>query len=129
MRPHTPHLAGQETLVGSWSALAALSPEAVVTTSATVVTAVFPAWAPLNNAVALSSVDGLADVAETADSIFAQAGVSHWALWVASAARTFDAPDTVRSLGRLARDTTTLVMTADLDSSRSTHDAVVATSV
>ena len=50
-------LAGEETVVASWAALAALSHGAELIRTDDAVAAVFPAWAPLNNAIVLGPAD------------------------------------------------------------------------
>ena len=52
-----------------------------------------------------------------------------WALWVPSPARDLDMPDDVREVGRLERDTTTLVMQATLRRGSDSHDGVIRTSI
>jgi ribosomal protein S18 acetylase RimI-like enzyme len=126
----TRRLAGEETMVASWAALARLSAGAVVSTSSDLVTALFPVWAPLNNAIMLDPVDerSAARAAASASHVFQGAGVAAWALWVPSDARDFGATDVVGRVGRMKRDTTTLVMTAELDRAMSSHREVVPTS-
>lgn len=122
-----PALPGQETLVASWRALAQTSPGARVVVSPDVVVAVFPSWAPLNNVLVL---DGTANTAaDHVASTYADAGVDAWALWIPSPAADLDAPDVLRDVDGLVRDTTTLVMHAALDSDLRSHDDVVKTSI
>jgi hypothetical protein len=45
-------LPGEATLIASWRALARTSPGAAVSETPGSVAAVFPAWVPLNNAIA-----------------------------------------------------------------------------
>lgn len=113
-------LAGQETLLASWAALARTSPGARLIRSATTVAAVFPSWEPLNNAIVLNSAPDAADVSGE----YAAAGVSRWALWIPSRATDFDATDQVRAIEGFKRDTTTLVMRADLRPERGRHPGV-----
>jgi GNAT superfamily N-acetyltransferase len=116
--------AGQETLLASWVALAQLSPGARVEVGATVVAAVFPQWAPLNNAVALGDPDPT-----EATALFAAAGVPGWAFWVPSSATDLDAPDTVTAVAGCKRDTTTLIMATGLGPGLRAHEHVVRTSI
>jgi GNAT superfamily N-acetyltransferase len=126
-----PVLPGEATLVASWRALARTSPGATVTESPGSVTACFPAWAPLNNAIAHVPV---ADEERTAlevtrlDASYREAGVGTWAYWVPSPARDLAAPDAGVVSG-LTRDVTTLVMRADLDHERRSSTDARATSL
>jgi GNAT superfamily N-acetyltransferase len=120
-------LPGQETLLASWGALARLSPGARIHRDPLVAAAVFPSWAPLNNAIVLRG-SGLA-AANRASGRFQDSGVDVWALWIPSSATDLDAPDLVDEIGALKRDTTTLVMRTAL-SAGLRHDArVVRTSI
>jgi len=120
-------LPGQETLVASWDALARISPGARLVHSAAATAAVFPSWAPLNNAILLNGHDG--DAAPSAvielTGVYADAGVDAWALWVPSAATDLDATDYVQKVGGFRRDTTTLVMQAYLPPGLRLHDGIV----
>jgi ribosomal protein S18 acetylase RimI-like enzyme len=124
------HIAGQDTLVASWRALAACSPGASVVTSNAWVTAIFPAWVPLNNAIALCPPEGerfhdaLAALARAYDA----RGVAPGAVWIPAESAHFDAPDRVQLAG-LERDDTTLVMCTRLNGRFVSHDDVRATSV
>ena len=123
-------LPGQETLLACWSTLAQTSPGARLVRSSSAVAAVFPAWAPLNNAIALDAHDGAAATAASQmASVYADAGVDAWALWVPSRATDLDAADGVREVGGLERDTTTLVMQTTLSHGLRRHDGVVASSI
>jgi len=124
-------LPGQETLVASWNALAELSPGARLIRSPGTVAAVFPSWLPLNNAIVVAAGDGTEVAAEARPlrSIYADAGVSTWALWIPSSARDLDAPDTVRDIAGFTRDTTTLVMQATVRPGLRRHAGVVRASV
>lgn len=124
-------LPGQETLLASWSALAQISPRARLTHFAGSAAAVFPSWAPLNNAIMLTVHDGAAaaTAASQLASVYAEAGVDAWALWVPGRATDLDAPDDVREVGALKRDTTTLVMQATVPPGLRLHDGVVRTSI
>ena len=90
--------------------------------------ALFPSWAPLNNAVLIGANGGAAAVAELRDA-YAAAGVEKWALWRPSAATNWDAPDVEQELGGLTRDTTTLVMEAALTREFPHHAGVVRSSM
>jgi hypothetical protein len=124
-------LPGQETLIASWDALARTSPGARVTRSSTLVVAVFPAWEPLNNAIVLGADDGAAvsSVGSELRSLYAEAGLDAWALWVPSRATDLDATDETRGVDGFKRDTTTLVMQATLRPGLSLHDRVVRASL
>jgi ribosomal protein S18 acetylase RimI-like enzyme len=125
-------LPGQETLLACWSALARLSSNARLIDSPAASAAVFPAWQPLNNAIVRTSHDGIGAAAAAASqlaNVYAHAGVDVWALWVPSSATALDAPDHVQEVGRLKRDTTTLVMQASLSTKRRLHEGVLRTSV
>src|SRR4051812_5527137 len=102
-------LPGQETLLACWHALAQRSPDARLVRTSAASAAVFPSWAPLNNAIALDPSDGLDALASGIAGLYADAGVDAWALWVPSVATSLDAPDEVGKVGALIRDTTTLV--------------------
>jgi len=124
-------LPGQETLVASWSALAQLSPGARLIPSPAAIAAVFPSWEPLNNAIMLGAPDSTAAATTAAQlaSIYTEAGVDAWAFWVPSRTTDLDAPDDVRSVAGLKRDTTTLVMQATLQAGLRRHDGVVRASI
>ena len=125
-------LPGQATLLECWRALARLSPGAEVRPAPGTVAAVFPSWAPLNNAIVLDMGDGDGGAelaATTASSLYRSAGVQDWALWVPSPVPDLDGPDALTAVGDLARDTTTLVMHAALPATLRPHDDVVETSI
>jgi GNAT superfamily N-acetyltransferase len=111
--------------------LAAISPGAEVVRSPTSVAAVFPNWVPLNNAIALESLDletaAKRDLPRLA-AVYATVGVDAWAYWIPSCARSFDAHDEIGVCG-LERDTTTLVMTASLMGQFGRQPGVIRTSV
>lgn len=112
-------LPGQSTLLGSWRALAALSPAARLVDDPAGTAAVFPAWAALNNAIVADA--GLRDPAAAGSGLarhYVAAGVPHWALWLPSARTDLDAPDDGPPVPGFARDTSTLVMCARLGSGR-----------
>ena len=122
---------GQETLVATWTALAQLSPGAKLIRSSTAVAAVFPSWAPLNNAIMLTAPTATATAAAASQlaPVYAAAGVPEWALWVPSYATDLDAPDGVREVRGMRRDTTTLVMRTLLPRGLRQHGSVVRTSI
>jgi GNAT superfamily N-acetyltransferase len=120
-------LPGQDTLIAAWAALAELSPLARVLATPSAAVAVFPTWAPLNNAVLLDG-DPAAAAVRLAP-MYTDAGVGPWALWVPSLRADFDAPDEVAEVDGLTRDTTTLVMAADLGPGMRRHPAAVRTSI
>lgn len=122
-------LPGQDTLIASWAALAQTSPGARMVDSPGAITAVFPDWAPLNNAILLVDVATASTVAARLGTLYAAAGVGTWALWIPSRATDLDAPDTLRAVGGLTRDTTTLVMQAALAPGQTRADGVVRTSL
>jgi GNAT superfamily N-acetyltransferase len=121
---------GQDTLIACWTALAQTSAGAEVFRGPATTAAVFPSWVPLNNAILVGD-DGspAARVVEELRSLYADAGIDVWALWVLSGATDLDAPDGARQIAGLARDTTTLVMRADLKAGAPSHPGVVRTSV
>jgi len=132
MRPgFRPQLSGEETMLGSWSVLAADSPGAHLLYTQASLAAVFPAWDPLNNAILIDppSTEVATAAAAELDRIYANAGVSSWALWVPSRRRDLDEPDTVAVVHGMTRDTTTLVMTLELSDGMPAHPGVVATTV
>ncbi len=99
-------LPGEATLLESWRALARTSAGARVLTTPGSVAAVFPAWVPLNNAIArIPAGDAVATAAEVARlrSIYEEAGVDAWAYWVGSPAVDATAPDAALVAG-LTRD-------------------------
>ncbi len=126
----TTRLPGQATLVECWRALAQLSPGARVIHAPGTVAAMFPEWAPLNNAIVLEEGDPAADLAAAELSArYRRAGIEEWAAWVPSTELSLDGPDTVLRVGSLTRDTTTLVMHATLGPTVRPHRGVVETSI
>jgi ribosomal protein S18 acetylase RimI-like enzyme len=123
-------LPGQETLISCWSTLAHLSPGARLVPSSAAVAAVFPSWAPLNNAILQTAREGAATAtsSELAE-VYDNAGVDSWALWLPSCATDLDAPDEVQAIGALKRGTTTLVMQASLDRAFPQHVSIVRASI
>jgi GNAT superfamily N-acetyltransferase len=121
-------LPGQDTLLASWRALAQLSPGANIDTYPFANAAIFPAWAPLNNAIVTSVADRHSAAAELVG-VYRDAGVPHWALWLPSRTPDFDGPDLVDATAQLKRDTTTLVMHRTLTESLRRHRQVVRTSI
>ena len=125
-------LPGQETLLACWRTLAKLSPGARLVHSVVAAAAVFPSWAPLNNAITLhgrDSASAATAASEELASVYADAGVDVWALWVPSRAADLDAPDAVHEVRGLARDTTTLVMQAVVPRGCRLQDGVVPASI
>lgn len=122
-------LPGQDTLLGSWQALARLSRGAWVVNAPTVAAAIFPAWAPLNNAILLDTAHGWGAGVSVATSLFADAGIDAWALWVPSRATDFATVDGLSDVPGFTRDVTTLVMQATLTPGLSPGQGVVRTSV
>jgi ribosomal protein S18 acetylase RimI-like enzyme len=130
--PNAPiSLPGQQTLIASWTALAGISPGARLSHSAAATAALFPSWAPLNNAILKLTVNDRHAMTAVSElkSTYAGAGVGGWALWVPSTKIDLDAPDDVYRLAGFRRDTTTLVMQADLRAGLQRHDGVVSTSI
>jgi hypothetical protein len=124
-------LPGEETLIGSWTALTQLSPTAQMINTSAATAAVSPSWAPLNNAILqLASDDRRAgDAVLQLTACYAEAGVATWALWVRSGITNLDAPHTGPEIIGLQRDTTSLVMYATLSSGWQLQDGVVRTSI
>jgi ribosomal protein S18 acetylase RimI-like enzyme len=123
-------LPGQETLLECWARLAQMSPGARLMRSSETAAAVFPAWIPLNNAIMLNADDGAAAAAATElRGVYADAGVDAWALWLPSRAIDLDVGDDVREVDGMERDTTTLVMQAEVPRGLPRHDGVVRTSL
>jgi GNAT superfamily N-acetyltransferase len=120
-------LPGQETLLACWSALAQLSSGASIHHDPLVTAAVFPSWAPLNNAIVLGG-SGLA-AADRAAPLYCKSGVDVWALWLPSRITDLEAPDQIGEIGALKRDTTTLVMRASLSAGLRHDERVVRTSI
>jgi GNAT superfamily N-acetyltransferase len=123
-------LPGQETLLACWSALAQISPGARLVNTSAAAAAVFPSWAPLNNAIVLNADDAGATVAASElPSVYADAGIDGWALWIPSGAANLDAPDDLGEIGGMKRDTTTLVMQATLTYGLRRYERVVPASI
>jgi len=108
-------LAGQETMLSCWRALAGtpFGPGRVVDRSL-FAAAVFPASAYFNNAVLTGGSDSVAGAVAAAGELYAEAGVAAWALWVPSEVSSFGGPDRVCAVPSLVRDVTTLVMSRSL---------------
>jgi hypothetical protein len=105
-------LAGQDTLVSCWRALAdtEFGPGQLVETRHAIA-AVFPESAYFNNTILTSDVESAATAAGSVADAYAAAGIAAWALWVPSDATTLDYPtDRVGGVGPLTRDVTTLAM-------------------
>jgi GNAT superfamily N-acetyltransferase len=80
------------------------------------VAAVFPDFAYLNNAILTVDLESVAAAARSVAEVYADAGITTWALWVPNDAAGFDGhADRVHAVGSLARDVTTLVMDRVLD--------------
>jgi GNAT superfamily N-acetyltransferase len=124
-------LPGEETLIGSWKALTQISPAARMINTSSATAAVFPSWAPLNNAILQIAPDDreAEDAVSQLTARYAEAGVATWALWLRSDITNLDAPDTGPEISGRQRDTTTLVMHATLSSGRQLQDGVVRTSI
>jgi GNAT superfamily N-acetyltransferase len=124
-------LRGQGALVASWRALARLSPRARIVWTQSAVAAVFPDWAPLNNAILLDEPGSVTAAAAAAELkyLYDSAGVESWAMWLPSAVASLGAPDEVTVVGGMCRDTTTLVMELTLAEAPPIPDGVVRTSV
>jgi GNAT superfamily N-acetyltransferase len=124
-------LPGQRTLLACWEALTRLSPGARITQTPGALAAVFPSWAPLNNAILRGGDGEASDAAEAARlrALYEEAGVPVWALWRATDTRDLDTADAAGALGELKRDTTTLVMHTTLGPGLRKHDGVVAASI
>ena len=124
-------LHGEETLLGSWGALAASSPGAHLVYTRTSFAAVFPQWDVLNNAILLdpTSAETASVAAAELASVYRGVGVTSWALWVPSPLRELAAADCVATVDGMTRDTTTLVMTLDLADGMPSHPGVLATTV
>jgi GNAT superfamily N-acetyltransferase len=127
----TTFLSGQDTLLASWRALADLSPGARLVRTQSTIAAVFPAWAPLNNAILLAqpSSTTAATAAAELKYLYRSAGVDAWALWLPSAVTTLDGADEVAVVGGMRRDTTTLVMQRELTGGTPEAEGVIRTSV
>jgi len=124
-------LPGQDTLLACWTALSRISPNARLIHSDSAVAAVFPEWLPLNNAILLDapSDDARAEAASRLAGVYSAARVDAWALWVSGGATDLNAPDCVHRVGGLTRDTTTLVMQANLIGGLRSHQDVVRASI
>ena len=124
-------LPGQRTLLACWEALTWLSPGARIVETPGAFAAVFPSWAPLNNAILRDGHSEASEAAEAARlrALYAEAGVPVWALWRATETLDLETPDAAGALGELKRDTTTLVMHRVLGSGLRTHDGVAPASI
>lgn len=127
----TPRLPGQETLLGSWGALMPASIGSHLMYTRTSFAAVYPNWAPLNNAVLLDppSRAAASEAASELHQVYSGAGVSSWALWLPGRARDFDAADSVTAVEGMVRDTSTLAMASDLTAGMPSHPGVLRTTV
>ncbi len=124
-------LPGEETLVATWRALTRVSPGARVRVDDDLVTAVFPSWLPLNNAILLAppSPDATATAAAEVADVFADAGVPAWALWLPSPIADLQTPPVTADVTGMVADTRTLVMTLALGEGWASHGAVRKTSI
>jgi ribosomal protein S18 acetylase RimI-like enzyme len=124
-------LPGQQTLLACWDALTRISPGARIVAVEGAIAAVFPSWAPLNNAILLRCDGEVAEVvaAEQLRVLYQDAGVPVWALWRPTRIRDLDTDDAAGALGELKRDTTTLVMQTTLRQGLRRYDAVVPASI
>ena len=122
---------GEATLVATWRALARLSRGAQVVHGERTLTAVFPAWTPLNNAILQGpvSVEAADEAAAELTAVYEDAGVSAWALWLPSSLTDLAAPSVWAPVEGMAADTSTLVMTRTLSPGMSSHSSVVRTSI
>lgn len=123
-------LDGQDTLVASWEALARQSPGARLAVTPRTLAAVFPAWAPLNNAILMdrATAQNAAAAAQELSALYRLAGVDAWALWVPASAASLDASDEVADIRGMRRDTTTLVMRLTISEPSPERAGVVRTS-
>jgi hypothetical protein len=127
--PQRANLPGEDTLLGSWGALAADSPGAHLLYTRTSFAAVFPEWDVLNNAILLdppSTESAKAAALELAD-VYTSVGATSWAMWVPSPQVDFGSSDTLVTVDGMRRDTTTLVMTAHLADGMPSHPGALAT--
>jgi GNAT superfamily N-acetyltransferase len=131
MSDDTHELPGQETLLACWCALAALSPEARLVETGGAIAAVFPSWAPLNNAILPAGSDPGAESTAVAAlrELYEEAAVPVWALWRPTRTADLDATDGAAPIEELKRDTTTLVMQTALHPALPQHRAVVRASI
>ena len=114
---------GEPTLLALWRALTSLSEGAAVLPGMGFTAAVFPAWAPLNNAI----VDEPA-AAPAVASVYRDAAIRQWALWVRSPHTEFTNGTHEHPVVGCIRDTTTVVMQAELTAGLRTSDDVRRTS-
>ena len=126
----TAALAGQDTLLACWRALAdtELGPGRLIETRHAIA-AVFPDSAYFNNAILTAGIESAQAAAESVANVYAAAGIATWALWVPSDATTFDhQADSLGAVGSLTRDVTTLAMHLTLPSALRTDHRVTAVS-
>src|SRR4051794_12389884 len=124
-------LPGEQTLVASWRALTGVSPGAHIGVDDDLVTAVFPSWLPLNNAIILapSSREAADTAVERVAGVFADAGVPKWALWLPSPIADLQSPGATAELTGMVADSRTLVMTRALGGGWRSDPAVRKTSI
>ena len=70
-----------------------------------------------------------ADAASYLAKAYAAAGVNTWAPWLPNSDTDLEAPDEIKAIQRLERDTTTMVLRADIPAGRRLQDHVFRTSV
>jgi ribosomal protein S18 acetylase RimI-like enzyme len=107
-------------------------PDAAVVESAESIIALFPSFAPMNNAIVLSPHEAdLERERDRAADAYRSAAVSSWALWVPSCTATFDGEDEGLQIAGMKRDETTLVMKGSVGATRRTWRAArrVSTSI
>jgi hypothetical protein len=87
-------LPGEETLIGSWTALTQLSPAAQMINTSATTAAVFPSWAPLNNAILQIAPDDRAakDAVSQLAACYVAAGWRHGHCGYAAVSRTSTRP-------------------------------------
>ena len=95
------------------------------------VAAVFPDWAPLNNAILIDEPGSLTASVAAVElrHLYRSAGVASWALWVPASTPSLNGSDRLAGVGGMRRDATTLVMRLTLGQPSSEPDGVVRTSV
>jgi hypothetical protein len=95
------------------------------------VAAVFPAWAPLNNAIVLTepSPHNASAAAAELNDVYRRAGITSWAMWLPSSAVRLSEPDQLTGLEGMRRDETTLVMELALTHAPPPADGVIRTSI
>lgn len=122
---------GEETLVGSWHALAHVFPGASVRQRRWSVTALFPSRPTLNNAILQGPATAVAAAEAAADltRVYEGAAVEGWALWLRSSMVTLAPSGPRHSLRGMVRRGNVAVMTRTLTPGVASHPALVSTSV